>query len=92
MEKLLSCCREISDWINDLGACVYPPQDATQMKGYVKNLFEGIGAVRKEIEIIAGGGLADGIYASLNRLDGCLHEIYGLLSGDVADRIGKLSI
>ncbi|KAJ3697060.1 hypothetical protein LUZ61_000765 [Rhynchospora tenuis] len=92
LEKLLTCCREISDWINDLGACAYPPQDASQMKEYVKNLFGGICEVRKDIEIIAGGGSADGIYASLNGLDGCLHEIEGLLSGDVADGIEKLSI
>ncbi|KAJ4814533.1 cyclin-D1-binding protein [Rhynchospora pubera] len=92
LEKLLSCCREISDWINDLGACAYPPQDAFQMKEYVKNLFGGICEVRKDIEIIAGGGTTDGIYASLNRLDSCLHEIQGLLSGDVADGIEKLSI
>ncbi|XP_078172218.1 uncharacterized protein LOC144566174 isoform X2 [Carex rostrata] len=92
LEKLLSCCREISDWINDLGACAYPPQDASQMKDYVKNLFEGVGVVRKEIEIVAGGGSADGIYTSLNRLESCLHEIRGLLSVDVADGIGKLSI
>lgn len=89
LEKLLSCCREISDWINDLGACAYPPQDASQMKDYVKNLFGGVGVVRKEIEIIAGGGSADGIYTSLNNLESCLHEIRGLLS---VDRIGKLSI
>jgi cyclin-D1-binding protein 1 len=91
LEKLLSCCREISDWVNDLGACAYPPQDASQMKGYVKNLFDGVGAVRKEIDIVAGGGSADGIYASLNKLEVCLHEINGLLNG-VADEIGKLSI
>lgn len=54
MEKLLSYCREIADQVNDLGASVYPPQDTTEMKCTVKQLYNGINGMREEIGDLGG--------------------------------------
>ncbi|KAJ3675537.1 hypothetical protein LUZ60_004579 [Juncus effusus] len=92
LERLLCNFRRIADWCNDLGACVYSPQDIPQIEENVSNLRNGVGLVRKEIEIIKAGGNAEGVYESLNKLEGSLREIEGFLSADVAGKMEKLEV
>ncbi|TVT98780.1 hypothetical protein EJB05_55869 [Eragrostis curvula] len=90
MEKLLICCREIADQVNDLGAAVYPPQDASDMKLTIKRLYDGISGMRKEIGHL--GGSPAGAFAALDGLEKCLGSLEAELADDVTNEMENLTI
>jgi hypothetical protein len=90
MEKLLSHCKEIADQVNDLGASVYPPQDASDMKLAVKRLYGGINGMRKEIGHL--GGSPVNAFAALEGFEKCLGSLEAELADDVVSEMENLTI
>uniref|UniRef100_A0A0D9WJI0 Uncharacterized protein n=1 Tax=Leersia perrieri TaxID=77586 RepID=A0A0D9WJI0_9ORYZ len=90
MEKLLSCCREAADQINDLGASVYPPQDLSEMKSSVKRLYDGTNAMRREIGSL--GGSPESAFAALETFEKSLGALEAEIADDVVDEMENLTI
>ncbi|GJN15161.1 hypothetical protein PR202_gb02054 [Eleusine coracana subsp. coracana] len=90
MEKLLIYCKKIADQVNDLGAAVYPPQDASDMKLTVTRLYDGIKGMREEIGHL--GGSPAGAFAALDELVKCLGSLESELADDVVDEMENLTI
>ncbi|CAL4901898.1 unnamed protein product [Urochloa decumbens] len=90
MEKLLSHCKEIAGQVNDLGASVYPPQDASEMKLAIKKLYDGINGMRKEIGNL--GGSPANAFAVLEGFEKCIGSLEAELADDVVNEMGNLTI
>lgn len=90
MEQLLIYCRAVADQVNDLGAAVYPPQDASDMKLTAKRLYDGINGMRKEIGNL--GGSPAGAFAALDGLEKCLGSLEAEVADDVVDEMENLTI
>ncbi|CAN6345933.1 unnamed protein product [Urochloa humidicola] len=90
MEKLLSHCKEIASQVNDLGASVYPPQDASEMKLAIKRLYDGINGMRKEIGNL-GGSPADA-FAALEGFKKCLGSLEAVLTDDAVNKMENLTV
>jgi cyclin-D1-binding protein 1 len=90
MEKLLVYCKEVADLVNDLGAAVYPPQDAGDMKLTVKRLYDAINGMCEEIDHL--GGTPAGAFAALEALEKCLGSLEAELADDVVDEMENLTI
>lgn len=90
MEKLLSHCKEIAGQVNDLGASVYPPQDASEMKLAIKRLYDGINGMRKEIGHL--GGSPANAFAALEGFEKCLGALEAELADDVVNEMENLTI
>ncbi|KAF8104980.1 hypothetical protein N665_0165s0065 [Sinapis alba] len=50
LEKLLKLCKGTGDQIDELGACVYPPQEIVKMKQALKIIQGNLGEVEAEVE------------------------------------------
>lgn len=90
MEELLSHCKEIADQVNDLGACVYPPQDSSEMMLAIKRLYNGISGMRKEIGNL--GGSPESTFAALEGFEKCLGSLQAKLADDVVNEMENLNI
>jgi cyclin-D1-binding protein 1 len=90
MEKLLVYCKDVADQVNDLGAAVYPPQDAADMKLTVKRLYDAINGMREEIGHL--GGSPAGAFAALEALEKCLGSLEAELADDAVDEMENLTI
>ncbi|CAL5096157.1 unnamed protein product [Urochloa decumbens] len=90
MENLLSHCKEIAGQVNDLGASVYPPQDASEMKLAIKRLYDGINGMRKETGNL--GGSPANAFAALEGFKKCLGSLEAELADDVVNEMENLTI
>nr|CAB3464515.1 unnamed protein product [Digitaria exilis] len=90
IEKLLSHCKEIAGQVNDLGASVYPPQDASEVKLAVKRLYDCINGMRKEIGHL--GGSPASVFAALEGFEKCLGSLEGELADDVVNDMENLTL
>ncbi|KAJ0257657.1 Cyclin-D1-binding protein [Hirschfeldia incana] len=50
LEKLLKLCKGTGDQIDEIGACVYPPQEIVKMKHALKIIKGNLGEVEAEVE------------------------------------------
>lgn len=50
LEKLLKLCKGTGDQIDEIGACVYPPQEIVKMKQALKVIQGNLGEVEAEVE------------------------------------------
>ncbi|KAG2303643.1 hypothetical protein Bca4012_062397 [Brassica carinata] len=50
LEKLLKLCKGTGDQIDEIGACVYPPQEIAKMKQALKIIQGNLGEVEAEVE------------------------------------------
>lgn len=50
LEKLLKLCKGTGDQIDEIGACVYPPQEIVKMKQALKIIRGNLGEVEAEVE------------------------------------------
>lgn len=80
LERLLINCQEMADEVNDLGCCVYPPQDISQMKSIIKNMHGGAHGMRGEVGML--GGSPDGVLAAFGGFEYSLKELESQLFGD----------
>ncbi|KQK04989.1 uncharacterized protein LOC100833175 [Brachypodium distachyon] len=89
MENLLSCCREIAEQINDLGASVYT-QETSEMKSAIKGLYNGINGMRKEIGDL--GGSPENIFAAFGGFEKSLGALEEKIDEDVVNEMENLTI
>lgn len=88
LERLLSYCREIGSEVNDLGACVYPPQEISGMTAAAKKISQGVGEILKEVESM--GSSKEKLFMALELLESSLGRLESGLAGNAVPEMDKL--
>lgn len=84
LEKLLELCRSIGVQVDDLGACLYPPQELSTIAKSCKELSDLIDEVGKELDSLNGSSEAfsERCTALKNALENLKVEISDSLAAD----------
>ncbi|THU44640.1 hypothetical protein C4D60_Mb02t09500 [Musa balbisiana] len=90
LEKLLSFCREMGQEVNELGACVYPPQEISQMKLSGNKMHRLVDKMHLEVESLEGS--PDGVYGTFKQLESSLGNLQHGLGGDLTAEMGRLAV
>ncbi|CAL9066327.1 unnamed protein product, partial [Musa banksii] len=90
LEKLLTYCREMGQEVNELGACVYPPQEISQMKSSANKMHRLVDKMHVEVESLEGS--PDGVYVTLKQLESSLGNLQHGLGGDLTAEMGRLAV
>lgn len=90
LEKLLSFCREMGQEVNELGACVYPPQEISQMKLSGNKMHRLVDKLHLEVESLEGS--PDGVYGTFKQLESSLGNLQHGLGGDLTAEMGRLAV
>lgn len=89
LESLLKLCQGIGTEIDELGACLYPPQEVTTMKGVTEKISSNIDDMQRELERLEGS--SDGFVQSCNGLRSALKQLNtGLNCSDTVELEGQL--
>ncbi|KAJ6796698.1 Uncharacterized protein M6B38_219815 [Iris pallida] len=88
LERLLSYCREIGSEVNDLGACVYPPQEISGMSAAAKKIGHGVGEIRKEVESV--GSSKERLFMAFEQLESSLGRLETGLAVNSVPEMDKL--
>ncbi|KAJ6800808.1 uncharacterized protein M6B38_202095 [Iris pallida] len=88
LERLLSYCREIGSEVNDLGACVYPPQEISGMTAAARKIGHGVGEIRKEVESM--GSSKERLFMAFEQLESSLGRLETGLAGSSVPEMDKL--
>ncbi|KAK9105821.1 hypothetical protein Scep_022665 [Stephania cephalantha] len=77
LESLLSICQGIGVHVDELGACLYPPQEVPALKLAAESISAGIGKLQEEVRILNGAseGFFDACGAFENSLRTLLSEL-----------------
>ncbi|KAK1267850.1 hypothetical protein QJS04_geneDACA017614 [Acorus gramineus] len=54
LERILKLCQEIGAQVDELGACIYPPQEVSQMRVTMGKILEGADGVRGVVRNMEG--------------------------------------
>ncbi|XP_058087948.1 uncharacterized protein LOC131234954 isoform X2 [Magnolia sinica] len=73
LERLLEICREIGDQVDELGVCVYPPQEVSTMKAAAGKIYGGVNRLQAEVQII--GGSMEGFFHACEGLETSLRKL-----------------
>ncbi|RRT76394.1 hypothetical protein B296_00023255 [Ensete ventricosum] len=90
LEKLLSYCREMGQEVNEMGACVYPPQEIPQMKSSANKMHRLVD--KMHIEVTSLEGSPDGVYGTFKQLESSLGNLQHGLGGDLTTEMGRLAV
>ncbi|XP_020592036.1 uncharacterized protein LOC110032675 [Phalaenopsis equestris] len=90
LERLLSCCEEIGNQANELGASVYPPQEISVLKSTAKKMYVVMDEIQKVVEAV--GGSDERFLASIEGLRSSLRKMESGSCGDVISEMGRLSL
>ncbi|OAY70054.1 hypothetical protein ACMD2_22066 [Ananas comosus] len=91
LERLLINCQKMADEVNDLGCCVYSPQDISQMKSIIKNMYGRVQEMRGEVGML--GGSPDGLFSAVVGFENSLKELESRLCGDqLVNEMALLSV
>lgn len=94
LEILLKVCQGIGVQIDELGACLYPPQEIPVMKGAVEKILSGVDEMHVEVEKFEGS--SDAFFQACNGLRSSLRQMESELgcSGmdDLIPEIQNLSV
>ena len=77
LEKLLKLCQEIGVQIDELGACLYPPQEFPAMKAALEKFSSAIGKVQTEIESLTSS--SEAVFQACNDLKRSLKQMEATL-------------
>lgn len=89
-EKILTSCQEMAFEVNELGACVYPPQEIYQMKSSMEKICGLVDEMR--IEVVSLEGSPDGVFATFKRLESSLGNLRHGLGGDLVNEVKSLAL
>ncbi|KAJ1377184.1 Grap2 and cyclin-D-interacting [Sesbania bispinosa] len=78
LEKLLQLCQELSQQIDEIGACLYPPQEIPAIEAALEKIHSIIVAVQVEIEGLQGA--SDVFLEACNVLKSSLGQLASELS------------
>ncbi|KAJ6982077.1 hypothetical protein NC653_025251 [Populus alba x Populus x berolinensis] len=85
LEKLLKLCQEIGVQIDELGACLYPPQEFPAMKAALEKICSAIVRVQTEIESLTSS--SEAVFQACNDLESSLKQMEATLgccsAGDI---------
>ena len=70
LEKLLKQCQEIGKQIDELGACLYPPQEVPAMRAAMEKISSVVDDIQKEVESL--GGTSEAFLQACSGLKGSL--------------------
>ncbi|VYS50685.1 unnamed protein product [Arabidopsis thaliana] len=73
-EKLLKLCQGIGVQIDELGACVYPPQEFGLMKQTVENMRESIGEIESDVKSFKNSS-SEALSGSCRRLQSLIEHM-----------------
>lgn len=74
LEKLLKLCQGIGVQIDELGACVYPPQEFGLMKQTVEKIWETIGEIETGVKSFENSS-SEALSGSCRRLQGLIEHM-----------------
>nr|XP_023892682.1 uncharacterized protein LOC112004677 isoform X1 [Quercus suber]XP_023892683.1 uncharacterized protein LOC112004677 isoform X2 [Quercus suber]POE60528.1 cyclin-d1-binding protein 1 like [Quercus suber] len=88
LEKLLKLCQGIGEQIDELGACLYPPQEVPAMKATSEKIFSIIDDMQVELENLKGP--SEGFIQACNGLRSSLRLFESELGCPSADLEAKM--
>lgn len=89
MEKLLQLCQELGRQIDEIGACLYPPQEIPAIKAGSEKILSIIDTVQREVEELLGS--SDVFMEPCNGLRSSLRQLASELSNhSIADEAARL--
>ncbi|QCE08560.1 uncharacterized protein LOC114190855 [Vigna unguiculata] len=89
MEKLLQLCQELGRQIDEIGACLYPPQEIPAIKAGSEKILSIIDTVQVEVEQLLGS--SDVFMEPCNGLRSSLRQLASELSNpSIADEAARL--
>ncbi|CAK8573971.1 unnamed protein product [Lathyrus sativus] len=94
LEKLLQLCHELSQQIDEIGACLYPPQEITSIEAAMEKIHSIIDGMQVEI----GGlqGASDAFQETCNGLRSSMKELVSELSNsstaDIEIRVENITL
>ncbi|WOL03992.1 hypothetical protein Cni_G12713 [Canna indica] len=90
LEKLLNYCQEMSFEVNELGACVYPPQEVCQMKLNADKMYSLVDKMHIEVNSLEGS--PDGVFATFKQLESALGNLQHGLGDNLENEMEKLKM
>lgn len=73
LERLLMICKSLGLQVDEIGACLYPPQEVSAIRGACEKMVTFVGEMKVEMEKIKG--CSDGFVHASNCLMSCLKEL-----------------
>ncbi|CAK7326673.1 unnamed protein product [Dovyalis caffra] len=77
LEKLLKLCQEIGVQVDELGACLYPPQEFPAMKAALEKISSTIDNVQAEVESLTSS--SEAIFQACNDLKSSMKQMEATL-------------
>ncbi|KAL2904778.1 Cyclin-D1-binding protein 1-like protein [Bienertia sinuspersici] len=86
LEKLLKSCRSIGVQVDELGACLYPPQEFSTIEKSCKEMSSLVDEINKDLDCLSGSteAFSQGYKALKNALEVLKVEVSGSLAIDAA--------
>lgn len=93
LERLLEMCNGLGIQIDELGACVYPPQEVSSMKQAAEKISGGVDGLRAVIQSTEGNSEGflhsyEGLKSSLRKLESEM----GFLDTDLVPKMQSVSV
>ncbi|KAK9115052.1 hypothetical protein Syun_021849 [Stephania yunnanensis] len=73
LESLLSICQGIGVHVDELGACLYPPQEVPALKLAAESISAGIGKLQEEVRIL--NGVSEGFFDACGAFENSLRTL-----------------
>lgn len=94
LEKLLRLCQELSQQIDEVGACLYPPQEIPAIEAAIEKIHSIIDGM--EVEIGGLQGASDAFLETCNGLKSSMSELVSELSNsstaDIEARVENITL
>lgn len=89
LERLLKLCQEIGLQVDELGACLYPPQEVPAIKAASEKISTNIDEMQVEIESLKGS--SEAFFQACNSLRSSLQQLESEFGySDTADLVPKI--
>ncbi|KAM7250006.1 hypothetical protein ACFE04_021889 [Oxalis oulophora] len=94
LEKILKLCREMGVQIDELGACLYPPQEISNIKVTSMNILKMVDDLLIEIESLesASGDFSQACSSLRSSLKKMEYELVGSDQNDLVGEMEKVSV
>ncbi|KAI5401316.1 uncharacterized protein LOC127098010 [Lathyrus oleraceus] len=94
LEKLLQLCQELSQQIDEIGACLYPPQEISSIEAAMEKIHSIIDGMQVEIGQLQGS--SDTFLETCNGLRSSMKELVSELSNssiaDIEDSVENITL
>lgn len=87
LEKLLKSSQVIGSEIDELGACLYPPQEVPAIETTLKKISGSLHAIESEVEDLKGS--SDTFVQACSTLSGSIKQLESVLSCSTVDDLEK---